>query len=416
MKQYNIIKSILSDPWAIQEEAAYFLSPMVSGLFNPNLEFKVEKHIEPSSIHFFVGARRGQSATAQTGSDSTDQTKTISVIRINGTLTKENQDCGPAGTATIGNWIKQADNDRSIDGILLVIDSPGGSVNGTEELGNIIKNTTKPTIGFVDDQACSAAYWLASCCNEIIANNTTADVGCIGVLMSFMDMQPYYESLGIKFHTITAPQSTDKTKLFDDVRAGKYDEYKNTVLKPLAAKFIDTVKANRPAATDEKLFTGKVFHAQDVVGTLIDSIGTIDQALQRTADLASEKSINTSANNSATTNPPTIEMKDLKLFAKAAKLEAITANADGTVTISAEAAEAVEAAMETNVTAVADTTSKLATATTRITELEAQVAELGAEAGAESAAVTKETDATETANSGDTFWNRFSALKEYNKR
>ena len=414
MKQYSILKSILSEPWAIQEEAAYALAPMVAGLFNQNLnlEFKPGIAIQPvAKVIQLKACDPTDDSCDDGGMASTMPSQNIQIITMMGTMTKQDQDCGPVGTVTIGKWIQEAIDDVRVDAIFFMIcDCPGGSVAGTEELGNTCKNSTKPIVAFIDDCACSAAYWVASCCDEVIANNTTADVGSIGVLMNFMDIQPYYESLGVKFHSVTAPQSVDKTKMIDDVRAGRYDGLKTEVLQPLAQKFIDVVKSNRPeAAKDPNLFTGKSFFAQDVVGTLIDSIMPMDKALQHTAELASTSSTKTP---STSNQNPSTNMK-LTRFAKAANLEAIMATADGIVNLTAEAAQAVESAIENiqteaaaqsallataqesitaNLTQADAQSALLATATARITELEAKVVELGGEAGADSAVVIPEAD------------------------
>jgi len=420
MKQYSILKSILSEPWAIQEEAAYALAPMVAGLFNQNLnlEFQGGVAIQPRSESIILKACDPTDDSCDDGMASTMSSQNIQIITMMGTMTKQDQNCGPVGTVQIGKWIQEAIDDVRVDAIFFMIcDCPGGSVAGTEELGNICKNSTKPIVAFVDDCCCSAGYWVASCCTEVIANNTTADIGSIGVLMNFMDVQPYYESLGVKFHSVTATQSSDKTKMIDDVRAGNYEGLKTEVLNPLAQKFIDIVKSNRPeAAKDPNLFTGKCFFAQDVVGTLIDSIMPVDKALQHTAELASSSSTKTS---STSNQNPSTNMK-LTRFAKAANLEAIMANADGAIILTAEAAQAVESAIEATETASAAqallleaanatilTNAEAATTSaTRIAELEAKVAELGQEAGAESAVVIPETDA----NAGGTTENVYTRM------
>lgn len=73
--------------------------------------------------------------------------------------------------------------------VILRIDSPGGSVAGTAETGDMIRRVSaagKPVIAFVDGAAYSAAYWLASQCDQIIASADTAGVGSIGVLTTML--------------------------------------------------------------------------------------------------------------------------------------------------------------------------------------------------------------------------------------
>jgi len=406
----NLISAILTEPWAISEEAVLGLSQILSNIFNPAIAFEPGTPSLP--VLHAVASPSAANPAAIAGAAVGGQ-KQIQVISISGPLTKNDQYCGPAGMKSIGAWIQEADRNSAVDGILLVIDSPGGTVNGTEELGAIIKGTQKPIIAFVEDMACSAAYWLASCADEIIANNSTAQVGSIGVLLSFMDMQPKLEKEGAVFHTITAPQSTMKTAMFDKIRSGDYEEYKNTILAPLAAKFIATVEGNRPAV-DQSQFTGRVFFAKDVTGSLIDRIGTFNEALQRVAEMASPSAIINPPSN--TMNKP--ELTRLATAAGVADFESV----DGSITLTAELAEAVESALALNETAIQNMQLQLdqtATHDARVTELEGQLAEaqlriieLSQEAGANSATViTEAADDLTQESSASGFYARFHNLK-----
>jgi protease-4 len=394
MLNYQLIKSILSESWAIDPMAIDTMSPLVAALFTPNMAFEASEPEQPSARSM---------ADASTGG-----TKMVRAISIRGSLTKYDQSCGPVGMMTIGQWIRSADRDPAIDSIVLRIDSPGGTVSGTEDLANIIKETSKPIVAFVEDMACSAAYWLASCCDEVIANNSTAQVGSIGVLMSFADAQPMWEAKGVKFHTVTAPQSTDKTAMFEKVRSGDYKEYKDNVLAPLAQKFIDTVKGNRSGITDADC-TGKVFFAKDATGTFVDSIGSFDFALQRAASLASGPA--------ATENTPKILNMSYKRLAKVASVEAFE-SVDGTITLTGEMAQAVETALdsaETDRTNLEERTRELNTANTRVQTLEARVAELEGAAGTGTATVITDTD--NGSESGETtFWDRLGACQDHLNR
>ncbi len=408
MIQPHFISAILNEPWAISEIHALGLSSLLSRIFDPKIEFEKGSPSLPS-LHAASSPTAGPASRGSAVGDP--GVKQIQVITISGPLMKNDQYCGPAGMKSMGNWIKQADKDPGVDGILLVIDSPGGTVSGTEDLGAIIKGTKKPIVAYVEDLAASAGYWLACNCDEIIANTTTAQVGSIGVLLSFMDIQPALEREGVVFHTITAPQSTEKTAMFDKIRAGEYEEYKNTVLAPLAAKFIDTVTGNR-ANVNESQTKGAVYFAKDVIGSLVDSIGTFDQALQRVAELATP---------SATFNPPntTMTKPELKRLAKAAAIPHFE-TADGTISLSAENALDVESALEAHETAQEDLQAKVDASTNqqaRITELEGnlktandRIAELSKEPGADTATVDKNTDANEGLQTEGNFWSRYFAL------
>src|SRR5690606_28406442 len=73
-------------------------------------------------------------------------------------------------------------DDPSISGIVLSIDTPGGVVNGVNELANAIRGarSQKRIVAYVGGMAASAGYWLASQASEIVIEETAA-LGSIGV-------------------------------------------------------------------------------------------------------------------------------------------------------------------------------------------------------------------------------------------
>ena len=96
------------------------------------------------------------------------------------------------------------------------------------------------------DLCASAAYYVACYCNEIIAsNNISSEFGSIGVMMSFMDYEKYYESNGVKQHTIYSDLSNYKNEPFELARKGEYEKIRSEELNPLARKFQEAVKHQR---------------------------------------------------------------------------------------------------------------------------------------------------------------------------
>lgn len=88
-------------------------------------------------------------------------------------------------------------------GILYTFDSPGGTVAGVVEGGSAIINAGVPTVAFCDGLACSAAYWLPSGCNAIVAT-PSAIVGNIGAIISWADCSAFWEGMGIEFKALVS--------------------------------------------------------------------------------------------------------------------------------------------------------------------------------------------------------------------
>lgn len=290
MNSFYLLSSILRGKWLIDPLFAELQGPLVANLLNYKAEF--EKR-EPDEMVAYAVAVTGESiSTARfsyySGFEKAEK-DSVAVIKIKGSLMKDDQDCGPIGMNTIGQIIHAAESSPRISAIVLDIDSPGGTVDGTETLHNIIKNTQKPVVTFVNGLMASAALWIGSAADFVFASTDTDEVGSVGVLLGFMDVQPYWEKQGIKFHTIVANTSPDKVRLWEDLRAGKYDEYKKKVLDVIDEKFMESIRTNRPNV-EEKHLTGNVFFARDVLGILVDKIGTIEEAIIKAYELSREGS------------------------------------------------------------------------------------------------------------------------------
>jgi ClpP class serine protease len=74
-------------------------------------------------------------------------------------------------------------SDRSVSAILFCFGSPGGNIVGINEFANQVfaARGIKPIVAYVGEMACSAAYWIASACDEIVLD-ATAEVGSIGMI------------------------------------------------------------------------------------------------------------------------------------------------------------------------------------------------------------------------------------------
>ena len=135
--------------------------------------------------------------------------KGIAIIRIYGVLTKKTEAFDHILDMTsyenIHEEIESALGDKSIETILLDIDSPGGEVNGVFDLADFIyeSRTKKRIIAIANDDAYSAAYAIASSAEKVFVSRTSG-VGSIGVIASHIDQSRFDEKQGIKYTTIFA--------------------------------------------------------------------------------------------------------------------------------------------------------------------------------------------------------------------
>lgn len=375
MNQIRFLSAIIKGKWLLDPVFAISQGSIIASILNHNAI--VGKIDESKTDAFAISASEGNGTRYSWRNGFSQAPKnSIAVIPLNGPLMKDDQNCGPMGMATIGSIIKEADLSQNIDAIVLHIDSPGGTVDGTEALAQIVKNAKKPVVSFVDGLMASAALWIGSSADETIASTDTDEIGSVGVLLSFMDIQPYWEKKGVKFHTIAASTSPEKVKMWEDLLAGNYKQYTKEVLDPLDEKFMAAIRANRPKVTDEHL-TGKVFFARDVLGVFVDGYGTLETAILRASEMATEQ--RTSENNNLNNNLFT--MKQFTRLNKVLSVESLE-SIDESVSLNAEQLELIEGALQTTDQVVGERDSAIgerdAASTARdlaVTERDAAVAE-----------------------------------------
>lgn len=208
---------------------------------------------------------------------------TVAIIRAAGPLMKAASSFGGTSTIAMRRQIRAAAADPAISGILLLIDSPGGSVAGTQDLANEVKMATrkKPVWAFVDDLGASAAYWIASQANMIFANGTTALVGSIGAVMTVYDLSAAAEKEGVKAMVFaTGPlkgAGTPGSKITDEQAA-----YFQGLIDAAQTNFDAAVKSGRGMSQTmlNEVRTGAVFPANVALAKgLIDGIRTLESTI-----------------------------------------------------------------------------------------------------------------------------------------
>src|SRR6185295_35537 len=134
----------------------------------------------------------------------------VAVIPIMGTISHraEAMQAASGGTSTekLSQRFAQAISDPKVRGVVLDIDSPGGTVAGTPELAAQIRAArgSKPIVAFANAQAASAAYWLGAQADEFLVT-PSGEVGSIGVFATHEDQSAAAATAGVKMTLIADP-------------------------------------------------------------------------------------------------------------------------------------------------------------------------------------------------------------------
>jgi ClpP class serine protease/chaperonin cofactor prefoldin len=188
--------------------------------------------------------------------------------------------CGGATTESLMSSLRSAADDRTVQGIVLEIDSPGGEAAGIAEAALFISelSQTKPIVAYVDGDCCSAAYFLASAATEIVTAPSGV-LGCIGTLMTIAN--PALKDSPPRAITIVSSQSPKKVP---DAGTPEGLAQFQRFVDAQAQVFIDHVAMFRgvtPEHVAENFGQGDIFVGKDAVSAgLADSVGTYDSVVK----------------------------------------------------------------------------------------------------------------------------------------
>jgi len=160
---------------------------------------------------------------------------------------------GATDTEEVLAAVNEAAEREDVQAILLDIDSPGGSVNGTPELAAAVATASKlkTVYAFSAGQMCSAAYWVASQCDAVYAT-PSARVGSIGVILPVVDSSEAFAQAGLKMEVFAAGKfksaGTPGTSLTEEQK-----DWLQSEVEEIAADFRSAVLARGRKIPDEAM-------------------------------------------------------------------------------------------------------------------------------------------------------------------
>lgn len=203
----------------------------------------------------------------------------IAKLVIEGTIQSENQ---TYNQKWLLDTIEGLKNDPNNKGIILFIDSPGGTVYEADEaylaLMNYKKETSRPIYAYMASMAASGGYYIA-CSADYITANRNCLTGSIGVIAGqFVDLSELMKTYGIKAETIHAgknkamgsisePLTDEQRQIMQSIADECYEQFTKIVASSRKMKIQDV----------EKLADGRVYTAkQALLNGLVDYIGDFE--------------------------------------------------------------------------------------------------------------------------------------------
>jgi len=347
--RYTFLRDILSQAYMIETSLLPVYSQVFRGLLI-GAQMEEEKDILQSTIDV---------------NSNNNNKKSVNVVNLKGLMTRHDGECN-YGTRTIARHLREADEDKSIIGHIIVIDSGGGAANSVPDLAEAIVALDKPCVAFVDGMMCSAAIYAGSYCDYIIANREDDRIGCVGTMIQILDYPKSGKlSTGEISVRVYADGSEEKNLDYEEALQGNIQMIRDEVLNPLNAKFVQAMKDNRHL-NNETLLKGKTYFAKDVVGTLIDEIGEFETAVDKVVSLSKSKQKSNIQNISNM-------FDNLKTIQSCSVIEEAS---DKTVTLSTEQLTDIDTEFGKLNTQLADAQKSITTLNNSLTDKENRIKEL----------------------------------------
>jgi len=211
--------------------------------------------------------------------------RSFSVIRIDGSIVGARSfgDAGYDHRATI-NYIRDLMDNPHDRGILLYMNTPGGTVYHSDELYLTLlrykEETGRPVHVYMSEVCASGGYFIAMAADHIMANRITM-TGSLGVISTMLDTSELFDTIGIRTivvdsgeHKATGVMGTEVTPQQRAVMQAMIDEYYD-----LFVELISTGR-NMDESIVRGLADGRIYTARQALDLgLIDKIGNWSEAL-----------------------------------------------------------------------------------------------------------------------------------------
>ena len=276
MRFERVARKLWCEPWLILPR----MHKVISGVFENHLKIRQQ---QPGVEDLFDKVEEPE-MEAMEG---------VAIIPIKGVISREISDMerisGACDVNDVAEMIDEAESDINILAVVFDVDSPGGGVEGVEELADKIYGMKKPCIAQTSGMSASAAYWLSSAADMIYAT-ASSTVGSIGVYLPVLDESRAYEQVGLYVDLIKSKKTPYKgagypgTSLTEEQR----NDFQAGV-DYLYERFSGAVKKYRKQASADAMDGRTFFGSQAIEYGLIDAVASFEQAVNDARKMAKIK-------------------------------------------------------------------------------------------------------------------------------
>ena len=204
------------------------------------------------------------------------------------------------GEGFVRSQLDHVAEDESVKAVVLRVDSPGGTVSGSDEihyrLAKLAKDRELPVVVSMGGIAASGGYYVAMANggrDDVIFAEPATLTGSIGVIIPHFDFSQLLKKFDVRDDSIASgplKEMLSVTKDRSPELAVKERKLLQSLVDDMFDRFKEIVKAGRPKldeAAVEKAATGQIFTAKQALDAgLVDRIGFLEDAVSRAVELA----------------------------------------------------------------------------------------------------------------------------------
>jgi protease-4 len=213
----------------------------------------------------------------------------VAVIELQGAISAGSQNYFTTTGITparVRSLLDQAAASASVKGVVIRINSPGGSVVASDEIYQALLSFDKPVIISMSDTAASGGYYIACAGDYVIAHPDTL-TGSIGVISQFLTFEGLLDKVGVDAVVITTGPRKDIGSPYREMTEEEKELWRG-ILDQVYDDFVSVIVEARqlPEETVRELADGSIYTGRQALELgLVDAVGTRDDAIARAAEL-----------------------------------------------------------------------------------------------------------------------------------
>lgn len=215
----------------------------------------------------------------------------VGIIEVDGVIgAQTTESLFSLPSTSVLSQVRAAEQDPTLQALVIRVNSPGGAAGTSEELYNTIlriRESGIPVVVSMGDTAASGGYYLAAAADYIYANGSTM-TGSIGVIMETVNLSGLYEMLGVEFEVIKSGEFKDTGNASRSL-TDRESELLNALIYDAWDQFVEDVAVGRNLDRDhvESIADGRIMTGRQALEFgLVDELGGLDEAIDKAIELA----------------------------------------------------------------------------------------------------------------------------------